>query len=409
MIYFNQQNDKPEGFINDFSFKVNQEIKIDFNQYFQDADGDKMKFNLSLADFKELPNWINFNQEIGVLETKIARTGSLNFKIKVFDENGGEIEQFFKVNLSRDIAQDADKVINKNQINGDADNNKIYAKNLSNDVISAGGGDDEVFYVEDDKWQNNEKINFIAWNIYSGDEFDASNKIKSFDCFDGGLGYDILHLTKSDDALFLDDQNLSDFGEIAKFSDIEEIQAGEGDDIVDMTSFNFIYGDIKIFGDAGNDILWSSSGDDKIYGGKGDDNIQSAIGNDEIYGEEGDDILKAYYGDDLVFGGLGSDQIYGGAGADIFFYESKADSTFDKQDLIADFEINFDKISFKNFEYNAIYKYLDIDLNQLPESSKPLFYKIDNNLNTVIFDNNSDFSLTLLGQHELTNDSFLYG
>ena len=409
LVYFNQQNDKPEGFINDFSFKVSQEIKIDFNQYFQDADGDKLKFNLALAGFNELPNWINFNQEVGVLESKIPRAGSLNFKIKVFDENGGEIEQFFKVNLSRDIVQDTNKVINKNQINGDAHNNKIYAKNLSNDVVSAESGDDEIFYVEDAKWQNNEEINFRAWNIYSGDEFDASNKIKSFDCFDGGSGYDVLHLTQSDDALFLDDQNLSDFGEIAKFSDIEEIQAGEGDDIVDMTSFNFIYGDIKIFGNAGNDILWSSSGDDKIYGGSGDDNIQSAIGNDEIFGEEGDDILKAYYGDDLMVGGLGSDQLYGGAGADIFLYESKADSTFGKQDFIADFEINFDKISFKNFEYNTIYKYLDIDLNQLPESSKPLFYKIDNNLNTIIFDNNSDFSLMLLGQHELTNDSFLYG
>ena len=409
LIYFNQQNDKPEGFINDFSFKVNQEIKIDFNQYFQDVDADKIRFNLSLVGFDQLPNWLNFNQEIGILETKIPRAGRLNFKIKIFDDNGGEIEQFFKINLSRDIAQDSNKVINKNQIKGDDHNNKIYAQNLSNDVLSAENGDDEIFYAEDAKWQNNEEINFTAWNIYSGDEFDVSNKIKSFDCFDGGLGYDILHLTQSDDALFLDDQNLSDFGEIAKFSDIEEIQAGEGDDIVDMTSFNFIYGDIKIFGDAGNDILWSNSGDDKIFGGNDDDNIQSALGNDEIFGEEGDDILKAYYGNDLLVGGLGSDQLYGGAGADIFLYESKSDSTLNKQDLIADFEINFDKISFKNFEYNAIYKYYDVNNSEQTEGLKPFFYKIDNNLNTIIFDNNSDFSLTLLGQHELTNDNFLYG
>lgn len=409
LVYFNQQNDKPEGFVSDFSFKVNQQIKIDFNQYFQDFDGDKIRFNLSLAGFDQLPNWLNFNQEVGILETKIPRAGRLNFKIKIFDENGGEIEQFFKINLSRDIAQDVNKVINKNQIKGDDHNNKIYAQNLSNDVVSAENGDDEIFYAEDAKWQNNEEINFTAWNIYSGDEFDVSNKIKSFDCFDGGLGYDILHLTQSADALFLDDQNLSDFGEIAKFSDIEEIQAQEGDDIVDMTSFNFIYGDIKIFGGDGDDILWSSSGDDEIFGGNGDDNIQSALGNDELFGEEGDDVLKAYYGDDLLVGGLGSDLLYGGAGADIFLYENKADSTLNKPDLIADFEINFDRISFKNFEYNAIYKYLDVNNSQQPEGLKPVFYKIDNNLNTVIFDNNSDFSLTLLGQHELTNDSFLYG
>jgi Ca2+-binding RTX toxin-like protein len=398
LVYFNQKNDNPEGFISDFSFKVNQEIKIDFNQYFQDVDGDKMRFNLSLAGFNELPNWINFNQEIGILETKIPRNGALNFKIKIFDENGGEIEQFFKINLSRDIVQDANKVINKNQINGDVYNNKIYAQSLSNDIVSGESGDDEIFYVEDAKWQNNDEINFRAWNIYSGDEFDVSNKIKSFDCFDGGSGYDILHLTKMDDALFLDDQNLSDFGEIAKFSDIEEIRAGGGDDIIDMTSFNFIYGDIKILGEAGNDILWSSSGDDKIFGGNGDDNIQSAIGNDEIFGEDGDDILKAYYGDDLLVGGLGADKLYGGKGADIFLYENKADSTFDKQDIIADFEINFDKISFKNFDYNAIYKYLDVDSNLQGQDSKALFYKIDNNLNTIIFDNNSDFSLMLSGR-----------
>ncbi len=409
LIYFNQKNDKPEGFINDFSFKVNQEINIDFNQYFQDADADKIKFDLSLTGFDKLPNWINFDQEVGVMETKIPRTGALNFKIKAFDENGGEIEQLFKINLSRDIAQDAHKIINKNQINGDIYTNKIYAQNFSNDLIYAENGDDEIFYSEDGKWQNNDEINFRAWNIYSGDEFDVSNKIKSFDCFDGGSGYDILHLTQMDDALFLDDQNLSDFGEIAKFSDIEEIRAGEGDDIVDMTSFNFIYGDIKILGGDGNDILWSSSGNDEIFGGNGDDNIQSAIGNDKIFGQEGDDILKAYYGDDFLVGGLGSDQLYGGAGADIFFYEDKSESNNFKQDSIKDFEINFDKIAFKNFEYNAIYKYSDIDLNQPTEGSNPLFYKIDNNLNTIIFDNNSDFSLMLLGQHELTNDNFLYG
>jgi Ca2+-binding RTX toxin-like protein len=97
LVYFNEQNDKPAGFVSDFSFKVNQEIKIDFNQYFQDFDGDKIRFNLSLAGFDQLPNWLNFNQEIGILETKIPRAGKLNFKIKIFDENGGEIEQFFKI------------------------------------------------------------------------------------------------------------------------------------------------------------------------------------------------------------------------------------------------------------------------------------------------------------------------
>ena len=66
---------------------------------------------------------------------------------------------------------------------------------------------------------------------------------------------------------------------------------------------------IKQFGDAGNDMIYGSSGFQAIYGGG------ATLGQINVaYGGEGDD---KYFGDDggflnIVYGGAGDDKILGG-------------------------------------------------------------------------------------------------
>jgi Ca2+-binding RTX toxin-like protein len=91
--------------------------------------------------------------------------------------------------------------------------------------------------------------------------------------------------------------------------DLETINAGEGNDIVDLTSDNFVLTNgVSINGEAGNDNLWGSNGGDTIDGGAGNDSI---------------------------FGGAGDDTLTGGTGSDTFQFTATAAS-----DVITDFAVN---------------------------------------------------------------------
>lgn len=418
-LFYNPINDAPIGEIENFKFNINQEININFRDYFHDPEGGKLNFELVLDGYNQLPDWLNFDNQTGILYTKIFRSGILNFGLKISDNENLFINKNFKIDIIRDVSQELINIANKNEIKGDVNNNIIIAQSGLSDFIEANLGDDEIFFTQDETWDilstDDLQINFSAWNVYSGDRFEVKNKIRSFDCFDGGDGYDILNLTEKDDALFLDDQSLSIFGAIPKFNNIEEVKAGIGDDIIDMTSFNLSYGNIKIYGGDGDDILWSNGGDDKIFGEFGNDNIQGGSGNDYLDGGSGNDIIKGYDGNDICIGNFGADIIYTGKGDDILLYENIQDSILENSDVIKDFDIKFDKFWFKNLKFSSIQKNfiltqdpnLEIlkaaDSNQIANDSNILYFEFDQNNNTRIFDKNSDFNIILEGVNELSN------
>ena len=150
------------------------------------------------------------------------------------------------------------------------------------------------------------------------------------DVIDGGADVDTLNLTDGNDAFFIEDiysdlhPSFEDYfatalvvegtpSSVARIVNLEVINAGEGNDIVDLTSSNYILANaIEINGEAGNDVLWGSNSDDTINGGTGDDSI---------------------------FGGTGSDTLSGGTGADIFQFTATSGS-----DDILDFDITQDSI-----------------------------------------------------------------
>ena len=119
-------------------------------------------------------------------------------------------------------------------------------------------------------------------------------------------------LLMSDDAngdtLFVDDIYSASPDELglsqSRIAQIDEIRAGAGNDIVDMTSNRFEYtGDgLTIRGGEGNDIIWANKGDNMLFGDAGNDRLVGASGND------------------VIAGGIGNDRMHGGGGNDIFTF-----------------------------------------------------------------------------------------
>ncbi len=196
------------------------------------------------------------------------------------------------------------------------------------DVVLALAGNDIITLTADAVWGSG----YVAKNV-SNDSSVGTNEIVSIeglnrftDVLDGGDDIDTLVLTNGSDAFALDDvysdlhssltlsTTSQGIDSTARLVDIETINAGDGNDIVDLTSDNFVLTNaVTINGEAGNDILWGSNGDDAINGGVGDDSI---------------------------FGGAGNDILTGGAGNDVFQFTA----TSGQSDIITDFSLTDDTI-----------------------------------------------------------------
>jgi hypothetical protein len=110
------------------------------------------------------------------------------------------------------------------------------------------------------------------------------------------------------DALFVDDIYSASPDELglgqSRIAQIDEIRAGAGNDIVDMTSNKFEYtgGGMTIRGGDGDDTIWANKGDNWLFGDDGNDRIVGASGND------------------VIAGGIGNDRMHGGGGNDVFTF-----------------------------------------------------------------------------------------
>ena len=116
----------------------------------------------------------------------------------------------------------------------------------------------------------------------------------------------LLNDNSSGDALFLEDI-FSQNGNQQRLKHIDEIQAGAGDDIIDLTSQIFAYdakNELTIRGGNGDDVIWANCGHNIIFGDKGNDRIIGGKDNDTIIGGAGDDSMHGGGGNDtFCFGG----------------------------------------------------------------------------------------------------------
>ncbi len=152
----------------------------------------------------------------------------------------------------------------------------------------------------------------------------------------GGDDASLLLLTDDDngDALFMDDI-YSAFPEgvdvQARVAKIDEIRAGAGNDIIDLTSQQFDYvGDGMIVrGGLGDDVIWANKGQNYLFGDAGDDCIVGGAGNDVIIGGSGDDTLHGGGSDDIFAFGYdwGQDTVEQLAGGKVTLWFAYGDAS----------------------------------------------------------------------------------
>jgi len=223
------------------------------------------------------------------------------------------------------------------------DEDDSISTGMGADVVYALAGNDTIILTADAVWDGNR----VAVNVSNDSSVGTEEKInleglnRFNDVIDGGDDFDTIVLTSGNDAFFIDDVYSAHHSSLqltsttygvdstARMIDLETINAGEGNDIVDLTSDNFVLANgVSINGEEGNDTLWGSNGDDVIDGGEGNDTL---------------------------FGGAGDDTLTGGDGDDVFHFTPTAGSN-----VISDFDVNGDSIK---LYYGATDKHTNADID----------------------------------------------
>ena len=184
-------------------------------------------------------------------------------------------------------------------IDGDDDDDDIYASTES-EIVNAGGGNDRVF-----AGGGSDIVigGAGADTLYGGSGTDTA----SYDTATSGVG------------VYLDEDRLTitnTFGD-ADGDVLEGFENLTGSDFDDR-----LYGDDGanlIVGRAGNDTIRGLGGQDTLVGGDGDDTIIASeyvddddvlfVSDVEMYGGAGNDTIRSSSGNDIIFGGDGDDLV----------------------------------------------------------------------------------------------------
>lgn len=289
------------------------------------------------GNLQALPNWLSFNAVTRSFSgtPDSAAGGSFDFVVTAADLAGASAASRFTVNISDEFAgtganavlitgNNYDNVLNGTSLNetiiGKAGTDTLYG-GAGDDTLDGGTGADLLFgdagndtlkFGVDRWWQHDAYVTNAGspGKAGSGQRLEIEGMNRSLDAFDGGTGIDTMLGTSGNDAIVLDDG-------AQRMKNMEAIDAGTGDDVVDLTSPTYALGDMLIKGGAGNDVLWASSGNDILQGGDGCDRLDGGAGKAVLDGGAGDDTLSDSDASSLLFGGKGSDALYAGKGADL--------------------------------------------------------------------------------------------
>jgi VCBS repeat-containing protein len=298
---------------------------------FADIDaGDTLSYGVQLADGAPLPSWLRFDAVTRTFSGTAASAdvGSLALRVIATDSGNLTATEAFTLTVGPAIGQTLIGTAGNDVLIGSAGNDTLDGR-AGSDRLLGNDGDDTFKYSTDGTWGSG----YVAYNAGSpgiaGTGLTAAivGKNRSFDVFEGGSGVDVILGTAGDDAIFLDD-SFSAFpnGPVARFAGVERIEGGAGNDVIDLTSNIYAYGNVTLDGGDGNDVLWASSGNDVLLGGAGNDDLFGGAGQDYLEGGTGNDTLNGGRGNDLMQGSSGNDTLTDGFGNNLFYARDGNDS-----------------------------------------------------------------------------------
>ena len=282
---------------------------------FSDVDvGDSLTLSLAPSDGEALPDWLVFDPASGIISGIPASgdVGVLSLSLFAADSAGENARIDFRLAVaSRDLTLTGTD--GKDSLIGGGGDDTLSG-GLGADWLAGGAGNDAFQLSADGAWTPG----FACRNdgspghVGSGNAVSIRGLVKSFDAMDGGPGIDLLLGTAGNDVIVLDDAySPSPNGLLPRFSSIEHIDAGDGNDVVDLTSRRWGYGDVVVDGGNGGDVLWTAEGNDSLSGGAGNDTLDGGWGSDTMVGGLGNDVYVVDQSSDVIVenAGEGTDTV----------------------------------------------------------------------------------------------------
>ena len=366
------------------------------DRLFSDADQDVLTYQVSLANGKPLPDWLQFDAANHTLHGTASEIGQLNLLVTATDSLGASAS----LPLTLEMTPEDLTLPPKRVVEGDDGDNQLHGSQFrerlngydGDDDLYGGGGSDIL-----DGGRGNDRLNggLGADTYVFGRDFGKDKIITNWDSSERP---DTIHFTdgiKQSDLDFkrvLDDLIISTkegdnevvvtnhfrntggygIGQVGRVVfddgtslDVEQIKAlsaiQKGTDQNDNLSA-FDDGDHTLYGLAGNDYLYGNKGNDILDGGAGNDVLTGGDGDDTLIGGEGDDTLEGGLGrNTYIFGhNFGQDTIIINQDEDkdnaahiIRFNEGWLQSDFDYlisgNDLVIAAKTSQDRITVRNF------------------------------------------------------------
>jgi Ca2+-binding RTX toxin-like protein len=180
------------------------------------------------------------------------------------------------------------------------DGDDVIKGGQGRDYLLGGAGNDSLVLSPSGTWSSSYRAQsdfLVAASVQSSaNKLVALTDMNRFETVsNGGDGTDSISLTSGNDALFVDDAfsqlNAQAAAEVGRLIAIESIDAGAGNDLIDLTTIKFALAGFTVLGGTGNDTIWGGQGTDSINGGDGTDMLLGGAGNDTLTGGAGNDVF----------------------------------------------------------------------------------------------------------------------
>ena len=211
----------------------------------------------------------------------------------------------------------------RNAVNGTEE--RYWAATIADSVVDGGDGNDmiglgnstggagfEANRLLVDGGAGDDTIQ-LGSGIAEARDFTITNTI-----VDGGAGNDAIKVVATDKAKPIFDNNV--------------IDGGAGDDTITVTGDASQIHNTEFHGGSGDDVLNASKaqgGNLRLFGDDGNDSLTGGTGNDYLHGGSGADAISGGAGNDLIVYDIVDNKLDGGEGID-FVLASDSDLTMDK-------------------------------------------------------------------------------